>query len=442
MNFKSSMIRCSRHLTSRNYMARRGWQRPSQLRFRTLATATTKPRAQFTSDCVKFEWPESNDKVQRTNLPNLWLRDNCRCNSCVNQDTMQRNFNTFDDIPIDVQPSRITEIQTGLEIEWSRDHHKSFYPWDFLEFYLYNSERDEEPIEIEYFGAQGPQDTQSDWPPSLKYDDFSTDETKSVGRLTDLIRRRGFAFVTEVPFDTAEPTQKLLEKIAFIRQTHYGGFYDFIPDLSLADTAYTNLALGAHTDTTYFTDPAGLQAFHLLSHHDPTSKNNPEKSLGGKSLLVDGFHAAKILKEEDSKSFAILTETNLPWHASGNKGITISPDKPYPVLELKPGTDKMHRVRWNNDDRGVLPLGKTSLTQWYDAARQWHRILKRESLEYWFQLEPGKVLIFDNWRVLHGRSAFTGVRRICGGYINRDDFISRWRNTNYPRDEILNRVIG
>lgn len=26
--------------------------------------------------------------------------------------------------------------------------------------------------------------------------------------------------------------------------------------------------------------------------------------------------------------------------------------------------------------------------------------------------------------------------------VNRDDFISRWRNTNYPRDEILKRVIG
>ena len=27
-----------------------------------------------------------------------------------------------------------------------------------------------------------------------------------------------------------------------------------------------------------------------------------------------------------------------------------------------------------------------------------------------------ETIVFDNWRVLHGRSAFTGVRRICGGY--------------------------
>lgn len=26
------------------------------------------------------------------------------------------------------------------------------------------------------------------------------------------------------------------------------------------------------------------------------------------------------------------------------------------------------------------------------------------------------VAVFDNWRILHGRSAFTGQRRLCGGY--------------------------
>ena len=31
----------------------------------------------------------------------------------------------------------------------------------------------------------------------------------------------------------------------------------------------------------------------------------------------------------------------------------------------------------------------------------------------------------DNQRVLHGRSAFTGERRMCGAYINMDDFVSK-----------------
>ena len=42
-------------------------------------------------------------------------------------------------------------------------------------------------------------------------------------------------------------------------------------------------------------------------------------------------------------------------------------------------------------------------------------------------LEPGKVLTFDNWRVLHARSSLTGYRQLCGGYHNREDFESKLR---------------
>lgn len=204
-------------------------------------------------------------------------------------------------------------------------------------------------------------------------------------------KRFGLVFVTGVPFETGEATKKLLEKIAFIRQTHYGGFYDFIPDLAMADTAYTNLALGAHTDTTYFTDPAGLQAFHLLSHADPTAKDG-EGTLGGKSLLVDGFYAASLLRKESPRAYKILTTHKLSWHASGNEGITITPDTSYPVLESKSNGQGLRRVRWNNDDRGVVPFTERSPMEWYEAAREWHSILTRKDLEYWVQLTPGNLL--------------------------------------------------
>jgi trimethyllysine dioxygenase len=207
-------------------------------------------------------------------------------------------------------------------------------------------------------------------------------------------REHGFAFVSNTPFHNPDATQKVLEKIAFIRVTHYGGFYDFVPDLALADTAYTNLALPAHTDNTYFTDPAGLQAFHLLSHIPPKQPSGGQDSaLGGKSLLVDGFHAAQILKREDPRAYEILSKLRLPWHASGNKGITLSPDKRYPVLEVDEATGELHRVRWNNDDRGVVPFDNDiSPTEWYGAARKWDAILKRPDVEYWTQLTPGRPL--------------------------------------------------
>jgi trimethyllysine dioxygenase len=69
------------------------------------------------------------------------------------------------------------------------------------------------------------------------------------------------------------------------------------------------------------------------------------------------------------------------------------------------------------------------------------------------------ITVFDNWRALHGRSSFTGKRRMCGGYsksamfseqisqvlcsadqrcvpVSRDDFISKYRMTNLGKEEI------
>ncbi|PKS05229.1 hypothetical protein jhhlp_008600 [Lomentospora prolificans] len=325
------------------------------------------------------------------------------------------------------------------ELLGSGDGHESHYTWDFLNFYLQNDNRVGEDVSYHHWGAEV-----ALAPPTVEYGAVMEESggEKGVGALTKLIREYGFAFVSNCPPDPVA-TENLLKRIAFVRVTHYGGFYDFIPDLALADTAYTNLALPAHTDTTYFTDPAGLQSFHLLSHVFPSSSSEKRDELGGKSLLVDGFHAANILKNEDPKAFDVLSKVRLPWHASGNQGITIAPDQRYPVLELDEESGGIRRVRWNNDDRGVVPFdGGISPTDWYDAARKWHSILTRPDVEYWTQLRPGQPLIFDNWRVLHGRSAFEGVRRICGGYINRDDFISRWRNTNFPREAVLSEVIG
>ncbi|KAJ9139449.1 Trimethyllysine dioxygenase [Pleurostoma richardsiae] len=376
--------------------------------------------------------PEGVWGVKRYNLPSIWLRDNCRCAKCVNQDTLQRNFDTFK-IPSTIEPLKAEPDDSGVKVTWSDDNHESHYPWQFIAQYLQHDARKPEAVNLKYWGADIKES-----PPSVSYEEvIKEDSEEGVAKLTSLIREYGFAFVDGTPFEDPQDTKRLLERIAFIRETHYGGFYDFTPGLAMADTAYTNIALPAHTDTTYFTDPAGLQAFHLLSHSEAS---------GGESLLVDGFRAAQVLYEEDRRAYEALHAVRLPWHASGNPGITIAPDRRYPVLEVEGGvgaeSHALHRVRWNNDDRGVVPFEGVPPEKWYDAARKWDEIIKRKESEYWVQLTPGRVLIFDNWRVLHGRSAFEGVRRICGGYINRDDFISRWRNTNFPREEVLDQVIG
>ncbi|OAA75649.1 trimethyllysine dioxygenase [Akanthomyces lecanii RCEF 1005] len=340
---------------------------------------------------------------------------------------MQRNYDTFA-IPAEIEAAEISPKDDGVEVTWN-DSHKSYYPWSWFYETLTASTNDRPLAQSEkkLWGA-----SIANSPPEVPFESVVEAQNLSgLADLTDKIRTYGLCFVTNTPA-TPQASEKLLKTIGPIRNTHYGGFYDFVPDLALADTAYTNLALAAHTDTTYFTEPAGLQAFHLLSHTPPPSQR-PEEALGGQSLLVDGFHAASVLKQESPEDYDTLRRVKVPWHASGNQGVAIAPDRAYPVIE---GDASLHRVRWNNDDRGVIPLD-VDVNAWYKAARKWNEILTRKENEYWFQLSPGRMLIFDNWRVLHGRSAFEGLRRICGGYINRDDFISRWKTSNFERDEVI-----
>lgn len=144
-----------------------------------------------------------------------------------------------------------------------------------------------------------------------------------------------------------------------IAYTLVGGFYDFTADLASADTAYTNIALEAHTDTTYFSDPAGLQMFHLLSHTE---------GQGGASLLVDGFAAAAELKKLYPEEYQVLSTVGIHAHASGNDGISIQPYKAFPVLLHDENSHQLIQVRWNNSDRAAIDMPIEEVEKWYKAA--------------------------------------------------------------------------
>jgi len=235
----------------------------------------------------------------------------------------------------------------------------------------------------------------------------------------------------------------LVERIAFIRHTHYGGLWDFTANLAKKDTAYTDLPLGVHTDSTYFSDPTGLQLLHLLEH----------KGDGGITLLVDGFKAARILRDEYPDSYRILSNVRVPSHTSGNADISIQPYAPFPVLNHHPVDGELMQIRWNNDDRATMDHWGDSdeVDRFYEAMRHWNAILTRRDVEYREQLVPGRALsesssiaslpssilicrdlVFDNWRVLHGRTSFTGLRRMCGAYGM--DPTSYCSNRNTRRD--------
>ncbi|CAD6936286.1 unnamed protein product [Tilletia controversa] len=447
----------------------------------------------------------------------VWLRDHCRCPSCYHPVTKQRLLDTFS-IPEGIHPDAIEATTEGLQVTWpakpllestsasaqeqqprntdqaqehdnhqpqqqqSQNQHISLYPWRWLmnNSYAPVLSRTSSPLP-QGLGAGGEHERIlwgrgiASAPPTVSYEDvMGSDE--GVLKWCNKIAQYGFSFVSGVPA-TPEATQSLIERIAFIRPTHYGGFWDFTSNLAHGDTAYTTLALGAHTDTTYFTDPAGLQLFHLLSHGvaEGAREGAPVEEVGpkgGESLLVDGFLAANVLREVHPEAYRTLSRVRVRTHSAGDEATLVRPllGEGYPILQHAPrpalrrvdelaldppsppsSTDvaaapveaastttttnpveledefgELVMVRYNNDDRSTLRVPDEDVEPFYDALRNC-----TDSMLLDFS-------VFDNHRVLHGRAAFVGARRLCGAYISHDDFRSRLSvlRAQYPSAEL------
>ncbi|CAO1633555.1 unnamed protein product [Parajaminaea phylloscopi] len=365
----------------------------------------------------------------------IWLRDHCRCPTCYHPKTKQRLLDTFA-IPRDVHPLSVEATTEGLEVIWPRksagtepESHASLYPWKWLRNHSYAPPLDQSHATSVVHREDLAGANKTLWgrgiaanPPTVAYDEVMQDD-RGVLKWLEKIWQYGFSFVDGLPA-TPEATEELIKRIAFIRETHYGGFWDFTSDLSHGDTAYTDIALGAHTDTTYFTDPAGLQMFHLLSHTASSQGAGPS---GGASLLVDGFLAAKVLRDVHPEAYEVLSSTRISTHSAGDESTLVRPllKGGYPILEHDAKTGRLVMVRYNNDDRSTLKVDEGAVEPFYDALHKWHEVITSPEGEYWEQLVPGRALVFDNHRVLHGRSSFVGNRRLCGAYVNHDDYRSR-----------------
>ncbi|GAA6032096.1 hypothetical protein JCM8097_007071 [Rhodosporidiobolus ruineniae] len=370
---------------------------------------------------------QMNPKSQ-THISYMWLRDHCREERSYHPKTKQRLVDTYK-IPPDIKPDAVEAKEEGLYVTWPKSDfessYTSFYPWSFLVEHAYNPPLVAKTRDIRTRKTHWTAAIKGRMPTQVTYEQVM-DSEKGVYEWLKLIDTYGFAFVSGVPH-TPEATEQLIRRIAFIRETHYGGFWDFTANLEHGDLAYSEVKLEGHTDTTYFTDPCGLQLFHLLS--------DPSTHTGGQNLLIDGFRAAHLLKLRHPNDYEFLAHVPTPSHASGSgsasspSGVHMRPMKQEPLF-IHNETGELVQVRWNMDDRGALGghgMHGRKMEKWYKAMREWERILRNPESQLWTQMEPGTAIIFDNHRVLHGRSAFSGTRRLCGAYISGDDYRSRLR---------------
>ncbi|XP_049297013.1 uncharacterized protein LOC125770944 [Anopheles funestus] len=342
----------------------------------------------------------------------VWLRDHCRCKDCYNVTTCQRS-NSILDLQLNIQLASCEICDQKINIIW-QDGHRSTYDLHVV----FDNHADSYRKRLEEHRAQ-----------LVLWDrQLITASSPGYARVTlndllceDAVMRQvvsslityGFAFITKVP-PNQQSTEMAVKRIFPVQRTLFGDMWTFSESkMDHSDTAYTNGFLGPHTDNTYFCDAAGLQVLHCIQFNGQ----------GGETVLVDGFRAAEQLRENDPDAYNRLCEYPL-------EAEYIEEDKHHryvaPVLRRHPLLhDAVEQIRFNPYDRAPMrTLAPVKVPQFYADYQQLAADLHREEVQWKFKLTPGTVLIFDNWRVLHGRMAYTGKRVMTGCYVARSEYQS------------------
>lgn len=227
-------------------------------------------------------------------------------------------------------------------------------------------------------------------------------------QVIELLWRDGLVQLHDVPIDQ-DATRAVLETIGYVRSTIFGDLWEFSSDGGFDDTASTSLEITPHTDGTYSHDAPGLLGLHCHAY-DAT---------GGENVFVDGLAVAERLS---ATSREVLSTVEIPAQYIGD-GSHLMAKRPV----LRHDGDRLVQVSYNHHDRAPFVLPESSMSEVYEALFEFDALANDPELQLDVAMRQGDMVIFDNWRLLHGRRAFFGERVIAGGYVNREDFESATR---------------
>jgi gamma-butyrobetaine dioxygenase len=341
-------------------------------------------------------------------FPPLWLRDNCPCEQCRNVSNHQKLFQLLD-LPDNVEILRIDERGDEIEITFLPDHHRSVFsrPW-LLEQSVRNLDhgRSEDSKQLWRASELDLVSLKTTWAKYLEDDHERLRVLRGVERL-------GFALIDETPA-THGTVLDVAATFGYVRETNYGALFDVRVEPDPSNLAFTGLAITPHTDNPYRDPVPTIQLLHCLV-------NSVE---GGESGLVDGFMAASLLRDEDERSFDVLSTTSVDFAWSDARD---SLRARRPLIEVDE-QGRIRGVRFNNRSMQALRLPYDEVVTFYVAYRRFAEVVMRPELELTFRLGPGDCAIFDNTRLMHSRTAFdesgTGSRHLQGCYADLDGLAS------------------
>jgi gamma-butyrobetaine dioxygenase len=225
----------------------------------------------------------------------------------------------------------------------------------------------------------------------------------------------GFVILEGVP---AEPGRvlKVGAQFGFVRETNFGALFNVRSTPEATDLAYTSIALDPHTDNPYRTPAPGIQLLHCLVN----------ETSGGLSTLVDGFAVAQALRASQPEAFGVLASTPVRFrYTDADTELTAS--APPIALDV---TGEIAAIHFSPRLDFVPLFAPQRLEAYYRARRLFDARLRAPDFEIRFLLGAGDLVMFDNTRLLHGRTGFDpaqGLRHLQGCYIDLDGPRSLYR---------------
>jgi len=340
----------------------------------------------------------------------IWLRDNALDPETRSQGNGQRLI-TLLDIPDQTIISDAGVADGNLSVSFAPENKTVSFPLTWLKAHAYDKADEHlagwlaEALET-WDNALQSNVPSGDW-------ECVKNSDAALGQWLSAVRRYGFAVLENVPTQNGALCA-VAERFGYVRETHYGRWFEVRAEVDPSNLAYTNLGLQAHTDNPY-RDP--IPTLQLLSCLENTVE-------GGDSIVVDGFKIARSLQQHSPEGFELLSRYCARFDYSGSDGIRLRSRRP--MIELAPDGELI-AVRFNN--RSAAPITDVpfdKMDAYYKAYRTFAELVENPDLAVTFKLEPGQLFIVDNTRVMHARKPFSGSgnRWLQGCYADKDGLLS------------------
>jgi gamma-butyrobetaine dioxygenase len=336
----------------------------------------------------------------------LWLRERCRDPVSIDLKTRQR-FQDPSDFAPDLELTAVAQPSPGVfHVTFSDGHQASFSAADLLEEAALAPGSHDIPTPRLWEGSLAEL-------PRVRWRAAPADT--ELSQWLESFLTLGFVIFEGVP---TEPGMvlKVGAQFGFTRETNFGALFNVRSTPDANDLAYTSIALDPHTDNPYRTPVPGIQLLHCLVN----------ETRGGLSTLVDGFAVAQALRAREPEAFRILSSTPVRFeYIDTDTELTASA----PPIELDVAGE-LKAIHFSPRLDFVPLFPRAQLEAYYRARRSFDHRLRAPDFEIRFLLRDGDLVMFDNCRLLHGRTGFDpaeGLRHLQGCYIDIDGPRSLYR---------------